>query len=498
MNRSSYIQNLFLCLLFFAANVNAQKLVGIEEGPIIQLKEKKSVIGFFNYADHAIGCIMEKKNRWTGTPVYYMNIYSKHLLLLGEKKLDLKRYGNRMQYEAMINIGDSLYMISSYDNQKKKKKYIFAQSVDREAFEFNNDLKMIASFPLTNHKRNKNEKLLHIKSPDNSKIAFYLSHNVKFKDNYQLDFTVLNNQLDAIWHDKFTIPERKKEKKLSRIANSEVNYDPKNHPYQLILGNNAQVYINRKNNNSHEANLYFIDKSLPKGEQLNLPSDTSYQTTHFNIIATENNKLFCTAYQRKQTENGILNIEWDGTKRIHEKYIKLPAQLLEPNNEQNYRVKQVYNYPNGTINSIAEFYTEKMQRSGTTKNEQLYYNFNDILVSQYSNKTNEIKYHHIQKNQKGDYSSLPYLSYGMTNFSGTLGVFYYAENPVRSSIKVLEYVEINEIGEVQKQRLNITHQEELETPLRIYDMWQFDDSHVLLYQLHKKKMRLYMIHTVNP
>lgn len=503
MNRSIAIICIILSTLLFASHSRAQEFVRIEEGPVLELKEKRVLIEFFNYANHAIGSIMKKENKWTGSPDYYMNIYNKQLNLIGEKKLDLKRYGKRLQYEAMVNIGDSLYLISSYDNQKKKKKYLFAESMDRKNFRFHNDRRMIAAFPLTNEKRNRNEKIIYKQSPDHQKIAFYLSHNVRFKENYQLDFAVFDKDLLPIWQSKLSLREKKTEKKLSRISNSEVNYNPKSHPYQLILDNNAQVYVNRKRNEKNienEPGFYFANQETPRGKEMRFPSDTSVFVPQYDILSDSNNKLYAAAYKYKRhnsNANGLFFTEWNKTTLSKQKHLEFPTKELRLVPEYDYSIKQILAHPNGNISSIGEFSKEKLQRSGTTRNEQLYYNFNDILISQYNSKNNEIKYHRISKEQKGAFRSLPYLSYGIISFEEKFGLIYYPENPLQSPIKVLEYLQVDQDGEIQNQRLRIPNQEEIENPLHVNEIWQFDSTRAVLYQLHKKKIKLYMIHLLD-
>ena len=111
------------CMLCFANTAIAQQGLSIEEGPVIELEEKGQLLEFFNCGKQNFGCIVARENKFTGIYTYKMYLFNKNLELISKEELDLKRYGNRMQYETIINIGESVYLISSYDNIKKKKKF---------------------------------------------------------------------------------------------------------------------------------------------------------------------------------------------------------------------------------------------------------------------------------------------------------------------------------------------------------------------------------------
>lgn len=476
---------------------DAQQILNIEEGPIIELEEKGKLLDFFNYGAEEIACVVEKENRFTGKYTYRMYVFSKNLELVATQELDLNRYKNRMQYVAMLNMGNAVYLLSSFDNLKKKKKFIFAQSFNAKTFELNNDLNMIAAFPLTDKKRNKNEKVLYEKSPDGHKIAFYLSHNVKYKSNYKIDFAVFDEKLNLIWQNKCNLSENKKERKLSRIVNSEVRYNAESHPYHLSIGNKGQVYINRDKRTQQTENksyTYYLDTVNPKGTAIKTNAKANALASNYTIVAAKNNRWYANSYRKETSDKKqhyVSYTQWDSTQVVNKQTITLAADSFNLSN--NYQIKYIDNNFGGDVISIGEFYTEKLQRAGATKNEQLYYNFNDILLSRYTPQTNEIKYHIIKKHQKGNYSALPYLSFQTISLSSGIAMIYYNENPLQSNTKVFEYAILGKDGEMSYQRMNIPNQEELENPLNINELWQVNQSSAIIYQQNKKKMKLYLI-----
>ena len=483
-----------LCGIF--SPINAQhEPVQITETQNYTQNKRMSLVQIFNYADHAFGCIMEKKNRFTGTPEYTLELYGNDLRKLADKQLDIKRFGYRLHFETMLNIGDSLYMISSYDNQQKKKKYVFAESLDRKTLEFNNDFRGIAAIPLTDGKRNQNEKLSFSLSPDKTKLSIYLSHNILYKQPYQLHVNVFDEQLKEIWHTKASLPEKKPYRSFMRLANGESHYDPDDHPYQLSTDNNGDIYISRKfhltSDKEHQPLILHCSKTLPRGKKLKLADEELFYSSYLSRQSHDNETIILSYKPDEEAiHHSFIYQQWAMDSLIKEKTISIPKESTKELN--NFIMKHSYLHTDGSISFIGEFYQEKFYRSGNSKKDQLFYHFGDIMVLRVYPETAKVIPHRISKEQRGFYKDLNYLSYTFSETPKGYHLLFYSENPFDNGKRVLEN-HYQKNNQWQHGQLVIPEAKKMPTPIAIQQNYFSDKKRVLLYQQFKKNIRLLQV-----
>ncbi len=139
-----------------------------------------------------------------GPTKIYLERYDKTMNLVKSKELGLKFKKKRRQYEDIMMIGRQLYLFSSFNNQAKKKNYLFAQKVSLKGLQPEQDLKFIAEID-TKNKVNEGFFNFHI-SRDSSKFLVYSERPRKKNKPEQLSIRVFDDQMLELWSKDIVLP----------------------------------------------------------------------------------------------------------------------------------------------------------------------------------------------------------------------------------------------------------------------------------------------------
>ena len=71
-------------------------------------------------------------------------MYDFDLNMIRKQKLVLETENKILEYAGTVFINDNIYILSSFQNKKQKKQYLFVQSMNKLTLEMNNDLKKIS------------------------------------------------------------------------------------------------------------------------------------------------------------------------------------------------------------------------------------------------------------------------------------------------------------------------------------------------------------------
>jgi len=130
--------------------------------------------------------------------------YDKEMKLIKAELIDLKFKGKRRVYEDMILLGGQLYFLTSFNNQIKKKNYLFAQAIDNRRLTLDNALINIGEIDSKNKERT-GVFGLHV-SRDSSKILIY--NELPYKKNSPEEFAlrVYDENLNELWTKNIVLP----------------------------------------------------------------------------------------------------------------------------------------------------------------------------------------------------------------------------------------------------------------------------------------------------
>lgn len=133
----------------------------------------------------------------------YIEYYDDKMRLKKSQKLDLKYKGKRREFEDMILLNGQLYLLTSFNNEAKKKNYLFAQRLDKRLLPVR-DLTLIGEIDSRDRFRDGRFDLAF--SRDSSQVLVY--NQLPFQKNEPERFAlrVYDDQFQEVWQRDITLP----------------------------------------------------------------------------------------------------------------------------------------------------------------------------------------------------------------------------------------------------------------------------------------------------
>jgi len=119
-------------------------------------------------------------------------------------ELDLKYNNKRRDFEDVIMAGDQLYFLTSFNNQAKKRNYLFAQKINLKTLRPSKKLIKLAEVETRNLYQEGGFR--HHLSKDTSKVLIYASLPKKKKQPERFSLQVFDKQLDLLWDKEVRLP----------------------------------------------------------------------------------------------------------------------------------------------------------------------------------------------------------------------------------------------------------------------------------------------------
>jgi len=130
--------------------------------------------------------------------------YNSSMNLVKSRQLSLKIKKKKRQFEDLMVIGGQLYFFTSFNNQAKKKNYLFAQRIDSKELRPNSDLRFIADID-TKNKYQEGAFNFHI-SRDSSKVLIYNQLPYKKNNPERFALRVFDNEMQELWSKDIKLP----------------------------------------------------------------------------------------------------------------------------------------------------------------------------------------------------------------------------------------------------------------------------------------------------
>ena len=134
----------------------------------------------------------------------YIERYNEKMNLVKSKEVVLKYKKKNLDYEGFIKLGNELYLLSSFNNQAKKKNYLFAQKVSKKSLTVSTKIVKIGEIDTRNIQQ-EGYFDFHI-SRDSSKILIYNSLPYKKGMPERFALNVYDNQFNPLWSKDISLP----------------------------------------------------------------------------------------------------------------------------------------------------------------------------------------------------------------------------------------------------------------------------------------------------
>lgn len=133
----------------------------------------------------------------------HIEYYDSQMKLRKSEKMDLKYKGKRRDFEDVAMIGGELYLFTSFNNQAKKKNFLFYQKLSKR-LQPSRDLVMVAEVDAPNKAKEGAFNL--VISSDSSKVLLHSQLPYQKKDPERFALHVFDNQMQKVWSRDITLP----------------------------------------------------------------------------------------------------------------------------------------------------------------------------------------------------------------------------------------------------------------------------------------------------
>ncbi len=199
MKKNIFLLLLLFCTIFSLSAQDSELPFHLQWGQ--ELREPKSTFlsKIITSNKEHFYALREKTTKVVGEgpSKIYIEKYNKQMKLLKSKAIDMKYKKKKMEMEDVLMLNRELYLLSSFNNQAKKKNYLFAQKIDRNKLTPDDKLKKIGEIN-TKNKVNEGRFNFFI-SKDSSKILVFNETPELKKQPEQFTLSVFDNQFEEVW-----------------------------------------------------------------------------------------------------------------------------------------------------------------------------------------------------------------------------------------------------------------------------------------------------------
>ena len=142
---------------------------------------------------------------------YYVDRIDGDLELVGSTELQLEYQNNDLDFEEAVIFHNKLYVISSYKNKDKKRKYLFAQQLDAESLKPEGDMQKISELSFADGSSRRSGTFSYAFSQDSS-LAMILYDVPGNKDSRErFGMQVYTKDFELLWEEEAFLPYKEKD-----------------------------------------------------------------------------------------------------------------------------------------------------------------------------------------------------------------------------------------------------------------------------------------------
>ncbi len=227
-------------------------------------------------------------------PTVYVEHYLKDgMKLKSSKTLDLKFKGKTRDFEDVIMMkGNNMYFLTSFNNQAKKKNYLFAQSVNIQNMRTERSLMKIAEVPTKNiYKEGGFNNHL---SKDTSKVLIYAALPKNKKQPERFSLQVFDQNFNALWAKEIALPFDD-----DRFQVEEYRVDNQGNVYMLGVVYQDQSKFRRSGQPTYQYILYAYRNNGKEVEEYKVDLGDKFITDLTYRVARNGDLVFSGFYSEK-------------------------------------------------------------------------------------------------------------------------------------------------------------------------------------------------------
>ena len=191
------------------------------------------------------------------TEQVYVELYDGKMRLKQSQKLELKYKGKLRDFEDLVMVGGDLYLLTSFNNQAKKKNYLFYQKLNSK-FRPEKDPVYLAEIDTRNKVQ---EGLFDLEiSKDSSKVLVYNELPYRKNTPERFAFRVFDNEFNPIWSKDVELPYND-----GNFVIEEYRIDSKGNVYLLGVLYKDKARVRRQGNPNYQ---YIILAYSQNGEKV--------------------------------------------------------------------------------------------------------------------------------------------------------------------------------------------------------------------------------------
>lgn len=192
-----------LCVFVTILQAQVDLPATIEWGEELREPNGTRIVKIISYGASGFYAVrLKTTNAITGEQLY-LESYDGNRKLKKAEKIDLRYKGKQRDFEDMVKVGGQLYLLTSYNNQSKKKNYLFYQKVSRR-LTVSKTLVKIGEIDTRNKLREGSFDL--VISKDSSMILLYNQLPYHKNEPERFAFHVFDNEFNELWHKDIALP----------------------------------------------------------------------------------------------------------------------------------------------------------------------------------------------------------------------------------------------------------------------------------------------------
>ena len=408
-----------ICILgFFSCFLTAQRSVPaqIEWGQELKEPAGTTVTKTISMGKAGFYAVRRKRSNAISNDQFFIEHYSSNMNLKRAQKLDLKVKGKDRDFEDIVMIGGELYLLSSFNNQAKKKNYLFLQQINKKGLRLAKDFRMIAETDARDRYKEGTFDL--VVSGDSSKVLIYNQLPFNRNDPERFAFRIFDSQFNELWSRNIVLPYND-----NQFSVEEYQIDNEGNVYLLGVIYEDRSNFRRQGRPTYRYVILAYTKDGEEVQEYKIDISDKFITDLTFRVANDGNLVCSGFYSEKGTYSikGTYFFRLDAqTKKIYNKNLKqfdfdfLTTYMSEGRKERakkaeyegnERRAAELYNYSldklilrsdggalliaeqffivermdnNRFVNYGVGFVNDPFMRPTTTRD--IYYNFNDIIV----------------------------------------------------------------------------------------------------------------------
>ncbi|MCP4521332.1 MAG: hypothetical protein GY827_06530 [Cytophagales bacterium] len=373
----------------------------------------------------------------------FLEEYDKKLNQARSVELNLREGKRRKTYEFSTELDNKIYIFSSFKNKKLKKKFLFAQSVNKTTLQVNNDTKKIAEIDYSSKKwYSSSGVFLPYLSADSSKLLVQYALPYKKREPQKFGISVFDKSLKKLWSKDIKFPYGE----LFSVSSYKVDNEGNVHVLGIVYDEVRKSIRGGEANYRYEILSYYNNGKQQKKYPVKL--EGKFLNAMQIAVGGANQNIVCAGFYSNKAGNGVegtflVKINKNSKQIVAKKFKKFDLDFITQNMTERQKKKakkkaskgkgvELYQYylddlivkPDGSVYLIGEqYYTRVVTHTTTDANGNMrtstttYYYFNDIIVVNFGVSGDVVWTEKIVKRQKttndgGQYSSYAYCMEG--------------------------------------------------------------------------------------